>query len=193
MIVLASQSPRRRELLERLHIPHEVDPAHVDETRHADEAPLAYARRVAEDKARAVAARHPGRPVLAADTVVVLDGAVLGKPASAAEAQAMLRAMSGREHTVITAVTLARDGERWTRHDETRVRFRALSPELIRDYVATGEPLDKAGSYGLQGYGALLVEGITGDYFGVIGLPLRLVVDLLVEARVRYHLPGGPP
>jgi septum formation protein len=187
MIVLASQSPRRRELLERLGIAHEVDPAHVDETPLRGEAPLAYARRVAEAKAGAVATRHPGRAVLGADTVVVLDGAMLGKPASPADAEAMLARLSGRQHTVITAVSLAREGDLWTRHDETRVTFRALGRDMIRDYVATGEPLDKAGSYGLQGRGALLVERIEGDYFGVIGLPLRLVAEVLAAAGMPYR------
>ena len=171
----------------RLRIPHEIDPAHIDETRRDGETPLAYARRVAEDKARTVAARHPGRAVLGADTVVVLDGTVLGKPASPSDAEAMLATMSGKQHTVITAVALARDGGLWSRHDETRVRFRPLTAQLIRDYVATGEPLDKAGSYGLQGYGALLVERIEGDYFGVIGLPLRLVAELLADAGMPYR------
>lgn len=187
MIVLASRSPRRAELLTRLGIPFEVDPADVDETVRDDETPVAYARRLAREKAAAVAARHPGRPVLGADTVVVLEGAVVGKPASPAEAEAMLGRLSGREHTVVTAVALARDGHVRERHDETRVRFRDLTADVIRDYVASGEPLDKAGAYGLQGGGALLVDGIVGDYFGVIGLPLRLVGDLLAEAGLPYR------
>jgi septum formation protein len=187
MIVLASGSPRRTQLLALLGIAHEVDPAHVNEQPLHGEAPAAMAVRLARAKALEVAARHRGRDVLAADTVVVLDGAILGKPASRAEAEAMLGRLAGREHWVITAVALARDGSVWERHDETRVRFRPLDGETIRAYVATGEPLDKAGAYGLQGLGAVLVDRIEGDCFGVIGLPLRLVVDLLAEAGRPYR------
>lgn len=188
MIVLASQSPRRRDLLERLGVAFETDPADLDETPLAGETAAALARRLARAKAEAVAARHPGRPVLGADTVVVLAGELLGKPASPADAEAMLGRMSGRAHTVITAVALSADGTTHERLDETRVWFRELSTRRIRAYVATGEPLDKAGSYGLQGAGALLVERIEGDYFGVIGLPLRLVADLLDAAGIPYRL-----
>lgn len=187
MIVLASRSPRRTALLTRLGIPHEVDPAHLDETSLPGEAPRALAVRLARAKALAVAVRHPDVPVLGADTVVVLGDRMLGQPASPADAEAMLAGLSGREHRVITAVALARGTSAAHRIDETRVWFRALSPDVIRDYVATGEPLDKAGGYGLQGLGTILVERIDGDYFGVIGLPLRLVVDLLGEAGVPYR------
>jgi septum formation protein len=187
MIVLASGSPRRTQLLALLGIAHQVDPAHVEETPLPGEAPVAMAARLARAKAAEVAARHPGRAVLAADTVVVLDDAILGKPASAAEAEGMLGRLGGREHRVVTAVALARDGRVWERHDETRVWFRPLDQETIRAYVATGEPLDKAGAYGLQGMGAVLVERIEGDCFGVIGLPLRLVVDLLAAAGRPYR------
>lgn len=186
MIVLASGSPRRTELLTKLGIAHEVDPANLDETPAPGEAPRAHALRLAQEKAVAVAHRHPGAYVLGADTVVVLDGSMLGKPQSPGDAEAMLSRMSGREHRVITAVALAFDGRVLERVDETRVWFRSLTPALIRDYVATGEPLDKAGSYGLQGLGTVLVERIEGDYFGVIGLPLRLVVDLLAAAGRPY-------
>jgi len=188
MIVLASASPRRTQLLALLGIAHRVDAAHdVDETPRPGEDPEALARRLAEEKADGVAHRHPGVPVLAADTVVVLDGEVLNKPADAAEAESMLALLAGREHVVVTAVALAHDGRVDVRIDRTRVRFRPLSPEMIRAYVATGEPLDKAGAYGLQGYGAVLVERIEGDCFGVIGLPLRLVVDLLEAAGRPYR------
>jgi septum formation protein len=188
MIVLASASPRRTQLLSLLGIAHTVDAAHdVDETPRPGEDPEALARRLAEEKADGVAHRHPGVPVLAADTVVVLDGDVLNKPVDAADAERMLARLAGREHVVVTAVALAHDGRVDVRADRTRVRFRPLSPALIRAYVATGEPLDKAGSYGLQGYGAVLVERIEGDCFGVIGLPLRLVVDLLEAAGRPYR------
>ena len=188
MIVLASASPRRTQLLTLLGIAHEVDGGHdVDETPAPGEAPVALAVRLARTKAEQVAARHPGRLVLAADTVVVLAGAMLGKPADPAEAEAMLAQLSGREHEVITAVALAAARRVALRVDRTRVRFRALDAETIRRYVATGEPLDKAGAYGLQGFGAVLVERIEGDCFGVIGLPVRLVVDLLADAGAPYR------
>ncbi len=188
MIVLASASPRRTQLLALLGIAHEVDAAHaVEETPLPGETPDALAARLARAKALAVAGRHPGRPVLAADTVVTLDGDLLGKPDTPAEAEAMLGRLAGREHTVVTAVALAMDGRVWERTDRTRVRFRPLTRQMIRDYVATGEPMDKAGAYGLQGYGAVLVDWIEGDCFGVIGLPLRLVVDLLADAGTPYR------
>lgn len=186
MIILASQSPRRTALLTMLGLPHAIEPADIDESARPGELPEALALRLARAKAGLVAARQPGRLVLGADTLVVLDGAVLNKPGSPKEAEAMLTQMGGREHRVVTAVALARDREIWDRVDVTRVWFRALDPEMIRAYVATGEPLDKAGGYGLQGYGAMLVERIDGDYFGVIGLPIRLVADLLAEAGAPY-------
>jgi septum formation protein len=188
MIVLASGSPRRTQLLTLLGIAHTVDAAHdVDETPRPGEDPEALARRLAAEKADGVAHRHPGVPVLAADTVVVLDGEVLNKPVDAADAEAMLARLAGRDHVVVTAVALAHDGRVDVRADRTRVWFRPLSPALIRAYVATGEPLDKAGAYGLQGYGAVLVDRIDGDCFGVIGLSLRLVVDLLDAAGRPYR------
>jgi len=188
MIVLASASPRRRHLLEMLGIAHEVLPSDVDETRLEGEVPEAMAVRLAAAKARAVLAVRPGHLVLAADTVVVIDDQVLGKPASPAEAERMLATLSGRSHRVVTAVALAApDGEVLERYDVTTVWFRELSPELISAYVATGEPLDKAGSYGVQGVGAVLVERVDGDFFSVMGLPLRLVVDLLELAGRPYR------
>jgi septum formation protein len=186
MIVLASSSPRRHQLLDMLGIAHAIDAADVDETPLANESAEGMARRLAREKATLVAARHPGRWVLGADTVVVLDGDMLGKPGSPAEAESMLGRLAGREHQVVTAVALARDGTVREACDVTRVRFRSIEPELIRAYVATGEPLDKAGAYGVQGAGAALVERIEGDFFGVMGLPLRLVVDLLAAAGVPY-------
>lgn len=188
MIVLASGSPRRTQLLTLLGIAHTVDAAHdVDETPRPGEDPEALARRLAREKADGVAHRHPGVPVLAADTVVVLDGEVLNKPVDAADAERMLGRLAGRDHVVVTAVALAHDGRVDVRADRTRVWFRPLTPERIRAYVATGEPLDKAGAYGLQGYGAVLVDRIDGDCFGVIGLSLRLVVDLLEAAGRPYR------
>lgn len=187
MIVLASSSPRRRAVLELLGIPHEVIPAEIDERQEPGELPESLAVRLAREKALAVAGGHPDLPVLAADTVVVLGDRLLGKPVDAPEAERMLRELSGREHRVVTAVVLVRDGAVYERCEVTRVWFRKLTGEMIRDYVATGEPLDKAGAYGLQGYGAVLVERIEGDYFGVIGLSIRLLTQLLEEAGLPYR------
>ena len=187
MLILASSSPRRRQLLRMLGIRHRVDPPDVPEVRDLGEPAERFAVRLAREKALQVAARHPGKLVLGADTVVVLGHRLLGKPASRAEATRMLQELSGREHRVVTAVALAWDGEVWDRCDVTRVRFRPLTAELIAAYVATGEPLDKAGAYGVQGYGAALVERIEGDFFSVMGLSVRLVVELLELAGVPYR------
>jgi septum formation protein len=171
-----------------LGIAHEVVPADVEERPEAGEDAEAMAVRLAGAKARSVWEAQPERPVLAADTVVVVDGQLLGKPADADEAARMLERLSGREHTVVTAVALIdRGGRAATRCDVTQVRFRPLTAEMIRDYVATGEPLDKAGAYGVQGKGALLVERVEGDFFGVMGLPLRLVAELLEDAGIAYR------
>lgn len=187
MIVLASRSPRRRQLLEMLGIEHVVDPADVTERAEPGELPETLAVRLAREKALQVAARHPGRHVLGADTVVVLDRRMLGKPGSPAEAAEMLAQLSGREHRVVTAVALARDGVAEERCDVTRVWCRPLSRELIEAYVATGDPLDKAGAYGVQGYGAVLIRRIDGDFFGVMGLPVRLVIELVEAAGMPYR------
>jgi septum formation protein len=188
VIVLASASPRRRHLLEMLGIPHVVRPSDVDETRLHGEIPEAMAVRLAAAKASAVHVRRPDDLVLAADTVVTIDDQVLGKPNDPVDAERMLAQLSGRAHRVVTGVALALPGgEVRERYDVTHVWFRELSPELIRAYVATGEPLDKAGSYGVQGVGAVLVERVDGDFFSVMGLPLRLVVELLEEAGRPYR------
>lgn len=186
-IVLASSSPRRRELLEKLGIQHVVDQPHVDERYEPAEVPELHAARLAREKALVVAERRPRDLVLAADTVVVLDDQVLGKPVSRADAERMLCALAGREHRVVTGVAVARAGEVWERCDITRVWFRPISREMVEAYVATGEPLDKAGAYGVQGFGAVLVDRIEGDFFGVMGLPLRLVVELLEIAGEPYR------
>jgi septum formation protein len=186
-IVLASSSPRRHQLLDMLGISHTIDPADLDETPRAGEDGRRLASRLAREKAAVVARRHPASWVLGADTVVVLENAVLGKPVSPAEAESMLGRLAGRDHQVITAVALVRDGIANEACDVTRVWFRPISAELIRAYVATGEPLDKAGAYGVQAAGAALVERIEGDFFGVMGLPLRLVVDLLAAAGMPYN------
>jgi septum formation protein len=181
--VLASSSPRRRQLLEMLGLPFVAAAANVPELRLPREAPAAYARRLARDKARAV----PGAWVLGADTIVVQGDDVLEKPVDAADALRMLLQLNGRRHEVITALCLIADGKEREASDTTAVYFRRYDQEFLRAYVATGEPLDKAGAYGIQGYGAALVERIEGDFFSVMGLPVRLVLDLLREAGWEYR------
>ena len=187
VIILASGSPRRRQLLEMLGLPFRTVAPDVDESLLPWEQPEAYVTRLARDKARVVAAREHGAPVLGADTTVVLRGRLFGKPADSAEAAEMLRRLQGRKHQVMTAAAVAMDGRVEHALDVTDVTFRRLSDEQIADYVATGEPLDKAGAYAIQGKGAALVEGIRGDFFGVMGLPLRLALDLLARFGVSYR------
>lgn len=177
-LVLASASPRRRQLLEMLGIPILVHPADVQEIPLPKESPAAYSARLARDKARAV----PGALVLGADTIVVLDGRILEKPQDDADALRMLQQLQGRSHTVITSVCLIADGREYQAADQTAVTFRPADGAFLRAYVATGEPRDKAGAYGIQGFGAALVDRIEGDFFGVMGLPVRLVLRLLEEA-----------
>jgi len=170
-----------------LGIEYEVDPAELNERAEPGELPESMAVRLARAKAAVVASRHPDIPILAADTLVVLDDVILGKPVSPEDAERMLGMLSDRQHRVITAVALTVGGNTSARFDVTKVWFRQLDEDLIRSYVATGEPLDKAGSYGVQGRGAILVERIEGDFFGVMGLPLRLVVALMESAGVPYR------
>jgi nucleoside triphosphate pyrophosphatase len=186
-VVLASSSPRRRELLTLIGIPHEVRPSNIDETMRPREAPRRHAERLAREKASAIATRDPDLITIGADTVVVVNRKVLGKPADAADAARMLRMLSGREHTVITAVAVSRGRKLRSAIEEVRVRFRRMSEDEIDAYVATGEPMDKAGAYGIQGYGATIVERIEGDYFAVMGLPLVRLVGLMRDVGVRYR------
>ena len=182
MLYLASQSPRRQELLGKTGLPFTVRPADIDETMDPSLPPEQEVQRVSAEKARAAAQGLPaGSTVLAADTIVVLDGQVLGKPRDAADAARMLRALSGRAHRVLTAITLLRDGTLLSHLACTRVRFRPLSEGEIAAYVASGEPLDKAGAYGIQGGAALFCEGIEGDYYNVMGLPLCALTKLLAQ------------
>lgn len=180
--VLASASPRRRALLQSVGLSPVIDPADVDETPRPDEAPLAYALRVATDKAQKKA--HPV-PVLAADTVVALDGTILGKSADPAEAERMLARLSGRTHTVHTAVVVAHHGHHYFDVVSAQVRFRHLSAQEIARYVATKEPLDKAGAYGIQGEGGALVAAVEGSYTTIVGLPLEETLRLLGLVGVR--------
>jgi septum formation protein len=186
-LILASASPRRRELLTLVGIAHEVMPADVDESVHAGEAPSAYVERVARDKAGVIAARHPAAVVVGADTTVVLDDAILAKPEGPADAERMIAMLSGRTHDVHTGIAVARGAETRSAVERVAVTFRSLTAQEIRAYVATGEPMDKAGAYGIQGYGATIVERIDGDYFSVMGLGLRRLVALLGQLGVRYE------
>jgi len=186
-VVLASASPRRRDLLNLVGIAHEVRPANIDETMRPREAPRRHAERLAREKASAVATRDSDLITIGADTVVVINRKVLGKPADADDAARMLRMLSGREHTVITAVAVSRGRKLRSAIEEVRVKFRQLRDDEIGAYIATGEPMDKAGAYGIQGYGATIVEGIEGDYFAVMGLPLVRLVGLMRDVGVRYR------
>lgn len=200
-LVLASRSPRRAELLTRAGYRFEVSPADIDERRLEGEEPEEMVRRLAREKAAAVAPRHPGSIVLGADTVVVVDGAVLGKPNDDAHAARMLRQLSGRVHHVLTGVALKAGSRRRDGVQVTRVRFRALSPDDVAWYVASGESGDKAGSYSIQGRASRFVTRIEGSYTNVVGLPIELVDPLLVELAARDGAqrltstgegPGGP-
>jgi septum formation protein len=185
-VVLASGSPRRRELLKLVGIEHEVRPSNIDETMRPGETPPAHAERLAREKATAVADADSRTITIAADTIVVVDGEVLGKPADPKVAAGMLRLLSGRDHTVLTAVAVSRGGELRSSVEEVEVRFRHLDDGEIESYIATGEPMDKAGAYGIQGFGATIVERVEGDYFAVMGLPLVRLVALLEEVGVKY-------
>ena len=181
LIILASGSPRRRELLELLGMRFEVRPAADEETPHPVEEPAAFAVRAARAKAELVAQDHPRSPVLASDTVVEIDSAILGKPVSTAEARAMLRLLSGRIHQVHTAVALMVNGRCRSLLDTADVRFRPLDDRTIDWYVATAEPMDKAGAYAVQGAGGLLVESVTGSPQTVIGLPISRLPELFKD------------
>jgi septum formation protein len=189
--VLASSSPRRRELLTLIGIPHTVSPADIDETILPGEAPAPHAERLAREKAALVAervAREDGEAVvIGADTIVVVDSDILGKPRDETSAAAMLRRLAGRSHTVFTAVAVARGDRLVSGVEAVDVTFRAMSDEEIAAYIATGEPMDKAGAYGIQGYGATIVERIVGDYFAVMGLALGRLVRLLGDVGVEYR------
>jgi septum formation protein len=186
-IVLASGSPRRRQLLEMLRIPFRVVPPDVPEHVVPGETPDRYVTRLSRAKAEAVVARAPGELVLAADTTVVLDGRIFEKPVSPDDAVRMLTRLQGRTHAVMTSVAVARNGDVAQALDVSRVTFRPADRATLEAYVATGEPLDKAGAYAIQGLGAPLIERVEGDFFGVMGLPLRLALDLLARFGRPYR------
>jgi septum formation protein len=181
---LASVSPRRRELLTQIGVPHVVTGAHIDESVHPGERPHDYVQRMARTKAQTVWEQELSLPVLAADTTVVLEGMVLGKPADRADALRMLGLLSGRTHEVLTAVALASMSGLAMRMSVSAVRFRVLGADEIARYWESGEPRDKAGAYAVQGLGAVFIESLSGSYSGVMGLPLFETSELLRAANV---------
>ena len=182
-IVLASASPRRQELLKSAGVEFVVKPANIPELRHKGEASQAFAERMAREKARAVWAGTKDEFVLGADTIVVVDDLVLGKPGDELDAERMLRLLSGRKHRVITGVCLKGSAVEDVRSETTAVHFSALSDHDIRSYIATGEPMDKAGAYAIQGLASRWISKIEGDYSNVVGLPVALVLQMLREHR----------
>jgi len=191
-LILASASPRRATLLRQAGYTFVVEPADVDESESAGEAAPEYVIRVAALKARTVAARFPDDMVLAADTTVEVDGVMLAKPADDADAERMLRLLSGRAHEVLTGVVVIRAGVESAAIVATRVRFRPITPAEITWYVASGEPHDKAGAYGVQGLAARFVESVEGSYTNVVGLPLGEVRKLLAAAGLAPRDSGRP-
>ncbi len=190
-LVLASQSPRRAELIGRLGLQFETLPADIDESYLAGETPEAHAERLSREKALKIAAGRAEALVVGSDTIVVVDGDVLGKPRDREHAVEMLMRLSGREHEVCTGVAVAHMGGMESGLERVRVRFRALNRGACEEYVATGEPMDKAGAYGIQGFGSAIVERIDGDYFAVMGLSLVRTVALLAEVGVAYGFGAG--
>ena len=179
-LILASGSPRRRELLTRAHIDFEVVQSGLEEIRHPHESARDYALRMAREKALAVSRRHPHHAVLAADTVVECDGAILEKPTDANDAARMLSTLSGRTHTVVTAFAIASNEEVIASEAvASRVTFRTLTPDEIASYIATGEPFDKAGAYGIQGIGGGFISQVDGSRDNVMGLPTDEVIAAL--------------
>ena len=184
-LILASASPRRREILELMNVDFEIEPAELDEIRRSQEAPAAFAARMAREKALHVAARRPDRVVLGADTIVVLDEDILGKPADRAEAADMLHRLSGRWHEVISALALAGPGDRLQEGlNRTRVKFARIPAEWVGQYCSGDEPLDKAGAYAIQGGAARWIPRIDGSYSGVMGLPVFETLEVLEKAGV---------
>jgi len=182
-MILASKSPRRRELLSRLGYEFEVISPELDESPLNGEKPIEHVLRLSLAKARLVAERFPGDLVIGADTIVVSDGVILGKPGSPAEAESMLRLLSGKPHTVYTglSIVILRDGCARSDYDSTRVVFNDLDHKAILEYVASGEPLDKAGAYGIQGMGSFLVHHYEGEFDTVIGFPSKLFKKMFEE------------
>ena len=182
-IILASASPRRRELMEKLGLQFEVIPGNEEENIDVTIAPHKLAQELSYKKSRAVADKNKNALVIAADTFIVFQGKVMGKPLTDSEAYAMLQTLSGKSHKVITGFTIldTESGKSISRSIETKVLMKKLTPAEINNYVMSGEPLDKAGAYAIQGRGATIIEKITGDYFNVVGLPLSALAESLRE------------
>lgn len=183
-LILASASPRRRELLEKLNVSFAIDPAAGPEDPPAGADAAETVKSLSAAKALEVAGRHPGCVVIGADTVVEADGVILGKPLDEADAFSMLRSLAGREHRVYTGVTVVQGDTILSEAEMTRVFFRPLTDREIEAYIATGEPMDKAGAYGYQGFAGLFVERIDGDFFNVVGLPLCRLSQMLASLGV---------
>jgi septum formation protein len=181
-LILASSSPRRKELLENLQITFEVASSNVDESYDPDASPEEIVMELAFRKAQAISDQHPGSFIIGSDTVVVSDGNVLGKPKDKIEAFSMLKSLSGKTHSVFTGVSILAPGEEIKFYVKTDVVFWELSDDEINSYISTGEPFDKAGAYGIQGFGSVLVKEISGDYFAVVGLPVSRTVRELRKA-----------
>ena len=182
-LVLASASPRRAEILRTMGWPFEALAANIDESRRHDEDAPTYVERIARAKAEDVSLRLPSATVVGADTVVVVDGKILGKPGGEEDARRMLRLLQGRRHEVLTGVAVFNSGGDQPRvaHEVTEVRFAEMTEDEVDWYVATGEPIDKAGAYAIQGFGARFIKGIKGDYSNVVGLPVRLLYELIMS------------
>ena len=186
MLILASASPRRRQLLADAGVPCIVDAADVDESVLPGETAAVYSERLARAKAAVVAARHPGACVLGADTVVVVDDEIFGKPVDAADARRMLGRLSGRSHQVLTAVAVACDRTVRSRVEISTVEMRKITEAEVSDYVSTGEPMDKAGAYAIQGGAGAFVCGISGDFDTIVGLPVKMALHLLNQCGEPY-------
>ncbi len=186
-LILASASPRRQQLLQQVGLPFHIIPADIDEQPHPGEAPQAYVLRMAHSKAQRIAQHYPMALVLGVDTIVTIDALILGKPRDAADARQMLRRLSGRSHTVLTGLALLRQSQGWTRLDSmgTQVHFRTLSDAEIDAYIATTEPLDKAGAYAIQGRARVFVDAFDGCYTNAVGLPVQRTAALLREAGLQ--------
>jgi septum formation protein len=192
MLVLASASPRRQELLRNAGITFEVVPANVPEDSLPGEGAKDCAERLAREKALAVARQRPHALVLGADTVVAIDGQILGKPSDSSDAVRMLRLLSGRDHHVITGVCLVADGQSFVAGETTLVTVNKITDQEIADYVATGEPMDKAGAYAIQGIASRWIPRIEGDYCNVVGLPVARVFSMLREIGPRLQKTQSP-
>jgi septum formation protein len=188
MLVLASASPRRQELLRNAGIAFEVQPANIPEDPLPGEVAKDYAERLAREKALAIANLRPQDVILGADTVVVVDGQLLGKPSDAKDAARMLRMLSGREHQVITGVCLVVNGQSSVASETTLVTVSEITDQEIADYVASGEPMDKAGAYAIQGIASRWIPRIEGDYSNVVGLPVALVFRMLLEISSQFSV-----